>query len=101
MWFLGASATKQLWSMSQSFQKVCCPLWYLQALSGLCCWVGVGWKVCLCCWQRRLGGESAWYEGNSLNKSVHAVATTMVFKRVSSKHKPDDRPQKNVKTCNF
>jgi hypothetical protein len=35
------------------------------------------------------------------NKSVHAVATSMVFTRVSSDHLPDDGPQKNVKTCNF
>ncbi len=35
------------------------------------------------------------------NKSVHAVATSMVFTRVSSDHLPDDGPQKDVKTCNF
>ena len=35
------------------------------------------------------------------NKSVHAVATSMVFTRVSSDHLPDDGPQKDIKTCNF
>ncbi len=35
------------------------------------------------------------------NKSVHAVATSMVFTRVSSDDLPDDSPQKDVKTCNF
>lgn len=35
------------------------------------------------------------------NKSVHAVATNMVFSRISSDHLPDDGPQKDVKTCNF
>jgi hypothetical protein len=35
------------------------------------------------------------------NKSVHAVATSMVFTRVSSDTMPDDGPQKDVKTCNF
>ena len=35
------------------------------------------------------------------NKSVHAVATSMVFSRISSDHLPDDGPQMNVKTCNF
>ncbi len=32
---------------------------------------------------------------------VHAVATSMVFSRVSSDKLPDDGPQKDVKTCNF
>lgn len=35
------------------------------------------------------------------NKSVHAIATSMVFTRVSSDHLPDDGPQKDIKTCNF
>ena len=35
------------------------------------------------------------------NKSVHAVATSMVFSRISSDHLPDDGPQMDVKTCNF
>ena len=35
------------------------------------------------------------------NKSVHAVATSMVFSRISSDQLPDDGAQKNVKTCNF
>ena len=35
------------------------------------------------------------------NKSVHAVATSMVFSRISSDQLPDDGPQKDVKTCNF
>ena len=35
------------------------------------------------------------------NKSVHAVATSMVFSRVSSHHLPDDGPQNNVKTFEF
>ncbi|CAB4011969.1 PREDICTED: uncharacterized protein LOC107350876 [Paramuricea clavata] len=35
------------------------------------------------------------------NKSVHAVATSMVFTRVSSDHLPDDGPQKDIRTCNF
>ena len=35
------------------------------------------------------------------NKSVYAVATSMVFTRVSSNHLPDDGPQKDIKTCNF
>ncbi|XP_028412644.1 uncharacterized protein LOC114535543 [Dendronephthya gigantea] len=35
------------------------------------------------------------------NKSVHAVATSMVFTRVSSDHLPDDGPQKDIRTCDF
>ena len=35
------------------------------------------------------------------NKSVHAVATSMVFSRVSSDHLPDDGPQKDFKKCNI
>ena len=35
------------------------------------------------------------------NKSVHAVATSMVFSRISSDQLPDDGPQKDVRTCNF
>ena len=35
------------------------------------------------------------------NKSVHAVATTMVFDRVMSDHFPDDSPQKVLKDTNF
>ena len=35
------------------------------------------------------------------NESVHAVATIMVFSRISSDQLPDDGPQKDVKTCNF
>ena len=35
------------------------------------------------------------------NRSVHAVATSMVFNRVSSNHLPDDGPQHNVKTFDF
>ena len=34
------------------------------------------------------------------NKSVHAIATSMVFTRVSKDHLPDDGPQKDIKTCN-
>ena len=29
------------------------------------------------------------------NKSVHAVASSIVFDRLSSKHLPDDGPKKN------
>ena len=32
---------------------------------------------------------------------MHAVATSMVFTRVSSDHLPDDGPQKDIRTCNF
>ena len=35
------------------------------------------------------------------NRSVHAVATSMVFSRVPSDHLPDDGPQHNVKTFDF
>ncbi len=35
------------------------------------------------------------------NKSVHAVATSMVFSRVSSDELPDYGPQKDVKSCNL
>ena len=35
------------------------------------------------------------------NKSVHAVATSMVFNRVSSDHLPDNGPQKDISKCNF
>ena len=35
------------------------------------------------------------------NKSVHAVATSMVFSRVSSDHLADDGPQKDIKKCNI
>ena len=35
------------------------------------------------------------------NKSVPAIATSMVFTRVSSDHLPDDGPQKDVKAYNF
>jgi hypothetical protein len=35
------------------------------------------------------------------NKSVHAVATSMVFSRITSDQLPDDGPQKDIKTCNF
>ena len=30
------------------------------------------------------------------NKSVHAVATSLVFDRVSSEHLPDDKPQQTL-----
>ena len=33
------------------------------------------------------------------NKSVHAVATSIVFNRVSSDHLPDDKPKKNLADC--
>ena len=33
------------------------------------------------------------------NKSVHAVATSIVFNRVSSDHLPDDKPKKNLAGC--
>ena len=35
------------------------------------------------------------------NKSVHAVAASMVFSRVPSDHLSDDGPQHNVKTFDF
>lgn len=35
------------------------------------------------------------------NKSVHAVATSMVFSRVSSDHLDENSPQKDIKSCNF
>ena len=35
------------------------------------------------------------------NRSVHAVATSMVFSRISSQHLPDDGPQHDVKTVDF
>ena len=35
------------------------------------------------------------------NKSVQAVASSIVFTMISSDHLPDDSPQKDVKTCNF
>ena len=35
------------------------------------------------------------------NKSVHAVATSLVFCRVSSNHLDDNSPQKDIKSCNF
>ena len=35
------------------------------------------------------------------NKSVHAVATSIVFSRVSSNHLDDNSPQKDIKSCNF
>ncbi|XP_028411476.1 uncharacterized protein LOC114534127 [Dendronephthya gigantea] len=35
------------------------------------------------------------------NKSIHAVATSMVFTRIPSDHLPDNGPQMDVKTCNF
>ena len=35
------------------------------------------------------------------NRSVHAVATSMVFSRISSQHLPDDGPQNDVKTVDF
>ena len=35
------------------------------------------------------------------NKSVHAVATSIVFNRVSSDHLPDDKPKKNLADCNL
>ena len=34
------------------------------------------------------------------NKSVHAVATSLVFDRVSSEHLPDDKPQQSLASCN-
>ena len=34
------------------------------------------------------------------NKSVHAVATSMVFDRVPIDNLPDDGPQRDLKTCN-
>lgn len=38
---------------------------------------------------------------NKHNKSVHAVATSIVFDPVSSGHLPDDEQQKNLATCNL
>lgn len=35
------------------------------------------------------------------NRSVHAVATSIVFDRVKSDHLPDSGPQKNLKEANF
>ena len=35
------------------------------------------------------------------NKSVHAVATSMVFSRVSSDHLDESSPQKDIKNCNL
>ena len=35
------------------------------------------------------------------NKSVHAVATSIVFNRASSDHLPDDKPKKNLANCNL
>jgi hypothetical protein len=35
------------------------------------------------------------------NKSVHAVATSVVFTRVPSNKLPDEGPQNDVKTCDF
>ena len=35
------------------------------------------------------------------NQSVHAVATSIVFDRVSSGHLPDEGQQKNLATCNL
>ena len=34
------------------------------------------------------------------NKSVHAVATSIVFNRVSDKGLPDSGPQQDLKDCN-
>ena len=34
------------------------------------------------------------------NKSVHAVATSIVFNRVSDKGLPDSDPQQDLKDCN-
>lgn len=34
------------------------------------------------------------------NKSVHAVATSIVFDRISIDNLPDDGPQRDLKTCN-
>ena len=33
------------------------------------------------------------------NKSVHAVATSLVFDRVFSEHPPDDKPQQSLASC--
>ena len=35
------------------------------------------------------------------NKSVHAVATSIVFNRVSSDHLRDDKPKKNLANCSL
>ena len=35
------------------------------------------------------------------NKSIHTVATSMVFSRIPSDNLPDDGPQTDVKTSNF
>lgn len=35
------------------------------------------------------------------NKSVHAVATSIVFNHVSSDHLPDDEPKRNLADCNL
>ena len=35
------------------------------------------------------------------NRSVHAVATSLVFDRVSSSPLPDTGPKKNLANCNF
>ena len=35
------------------------------------------------------------------NKSVHAVATSLVFDRITSKDLPDDGPKKDLKDCDM
>ena len=35
------------------------------------------------------------------NRSVHAVATSLVFDRVSSSNLPDTRPKKNLTNCSI
>ena len=48
-------------------------------------------------WEERVHDTREYHQ----NKSVHAVAISMVFSRISSEHLPDDGPQMEVKTCNF
>ena len=48
-------------------------------------------------WEERVHDMREYHQ----NKSVHAVANSMVFFRISSDQLPDDGPQKHVKTCNF
>ena len=35
------------------------------------------------------------------NKSVHAVATSLVFDRITSKDLPDDGPKRDLKDCDM
>ena len=48
-------------------------------------------------WEERVHDMRAIHQ----NKSVHAVATSMVFSRVSSDHLDESSPQKDIKNCNL